>query len=292
MIHLLGNFAGVFSNIIKMLTWAIAYNDTAIILFYYRNKGSHNDNPQIVPFVGNPHDSLDKNIFYKFFQYSDCSSSNSFLYIDQFTMGFPGGMIEGQVPTCMVNWPGLGIYSNPAFYRDPNLPEIRALYHKYCQKYLRFTPWFREEIEKENSMLQFHRSQGKRILAVFIRSTIHYQGFNVMNIINEIQKELIHYDYVLPFTQVEPFFELCKQAFQEKCICLSRQRLSSDRDWEKNVSDGQFEKEVQMSITDVYLASQCDHVMSGASNMFLGCLFFNPTIPFTLYDELKDSMTG
>lgn len=292
MILLLGNFAGVFSNILKMLTWAVASSGTYTMLFYYRNKGGHNDDASVIPFTGHPYDSIDKNIFYKYFRYPDCVSEKTFLYCNDFNMGFPPGMLVGELPACMSNWPSLGIYSNPAFYRDPHLPEIRSLYHTHCQKYLRFTPWFEEEIQKENSILQSYRSQGKRILAVFLRSTIHYKGFNIYNIIDEIQKDLVNYDYVLPFTQVEPFFELCKQRFQEKCICLPRDRLSSDRDWEKNVTDEQFEKEVKMSIIDVYLASQCDHVMSGASNMFLGCIFFNPTITFTLYDELKNSMTG
>ena len=53
------------------------------------------------------------------------------------------------------------------------------------------------------------------------------------------------------------------------------------------MSDEEFEEEFKIAILDVYVASQCDIVLGGASNMFAGSLFFNPKVPFFFLEELK-----
>jgi hypothetical protein len=149
-----------------------------------------------------------------------------------------------------------------------------------------------EVFEDELSILRMLQGEGKRILAVFIRTTVHYNGYNVQNVLDEIYEIQEEYDYILPITQVKPFYNQLIETYGKKCICLARNRVDFDQDWWSNTTDEPFEDEFRMCIADVYLASQCDFLISGASNMFLGSLFFNPSVPFKLYKELETRTTG
>jgi hypothetical protein len=84
---------------------------------------------------------------------------------------------------------------------------------------------------------------------------------------------------------------MLKQKYPEKVISFSRKRLNIDTDWEKNVSDEVFEEEVKMAIIDSYLMSQCDAILAGISNMLLMSMFFNPTVPVTLFESIKGDTT-
>jgi hypothetical protein len=53
------------------------------------------------------------------------------------------------------------------------------------------------------------------------------------------------------------------------------------------MSNEEYFQEVEECLIDVLLASQTSHVMSGASNMFLGTLVINPEITFDLFESLK-----
>ena len=87
MILVLGNFAGVFSNILKLLSWSIQAKDSDTILFYYTNK-SNNDDWRIMPFQNYEQD-LQKIFFYKYFQIPQECSLQTFLQANKFEMGYP-----------------------------------------------------------------------------------------------------------------------------------------------------------------------------------------------------------
>ena len=54
-------------------------------------------------------------------------------------------------------------------------------------------------------------------------------------------------------------------------------RLSEMEDWKStNITADDFEKEVTTAIIDMYLGSQCDMVMGGASNLVFSALILNP----------------
>ncbi len=306
----LHNFAGLGCNLVKYLSWTLLYSmDPNIkILYYYRNKKNirdGNDNPNVF-FIEKFEDLVEKNLFYKFFQYPPGCSSESFTQDARFTLSFPTEIPIAFLPPCFANFPRLFpeqikdekvsflFGSNRAFYRDPLLPFIRQAFYEQIQKKLQFQPWFQEEIQKELKVIQNLQKQGKKVLSALVRFSCHYKGpsFEFEDIVNEIEMHLQNYDYLLLTTQVNPTFKLIKERFGDKVISFERKRLDGDIDWQKNVSDEVFEEEVKMAIIDTYLMSQCDAILSGMSNMLLMSIFFNPKIPFTLYETIKAETTG
>jgi hypothetical protein len=197
------------------------------------------------------------------------------------------------LPGILQSYPNAYIFTNPKVYFDPNFPSIRHLYSEHLWKRLQFTPYMKSFFEDELSMIQMIQSEGKKVLAVMIRSTILYpEGYNIESVSEEIHELQKEYDFLLPLTQVKPFYNRLIETYGRKCIFLSRNRVDEDQDWWFNTTDDPFEDEFRMAIADVYLASQCDFIISGASNMFLGALFFHPTVPFKIYKELETNITG
>ena len=209
-----------------------------------------------------------------------------------FEMNYPT-IPKENLPDILQPYTNAFIYANPKVYFDPNFPKIRQLYANHLSARLQFTPFMKSFFEDELSMIQMLQSEGKKILAIMIRSTIHYpQGCNIQSVFDEIHEIQKEYDYILPLTQVKPFYNTLLENYGRKCIYLSRNRVDHDQDWWHNTTDEPFEDEFRMAIADVYLASQCDFIVSGASNMLLGALFFNPTVPFKIYKELETKTTG
>jgi hypothetical protein len=287
MIVVLGNFAGVFSNVCKFLTWSLLLKETDTLLFYYTNKGAQNDSIRTLPFQ-NYEDDTKRIFFYKYFEYPPNSSLETFLKRDTFEMGYPI-IPKESLPTYLQHYENGFFFCSPSVYADPYFPFIRKLYHSQIEKRLQFTPSMKAFIEPELQLLRAKQSEGKKILAVFLRSTSHFVNYNVDSLFQEIEDIIVNYDYILPITQIRPFLERTLQQFGEKCIRLPRNYLSADIDWiHQTLSDKEFEDEVQTAIADVYLASQCDLVMGGASNMFMGALLFNPNVPYKVFKELKE----
>jgi hypothetical protein len=63
--------------------------------------------------------------------------------------------------------------------------------------------------------------------------------------------------------------------------------VNEDDDW-VDVSNLDYEKEFINSFSDVFIASQCDFIIGGSSNMMLGALIINPNIKFKLFECLKN----
>jgi hypothetical protein len=55
------------------------------------------------------------------------------------------------------------------------------------------------------------------------------------------------------------------------------------------MSNEEYIKEVEECLIDVFLASKTSHILSGASNMFLGALTINPEITFDVFEFLKSN---
>jgi hypothetical protein len=306
----LHNFAGAGCNLVKYLTWTLLYSKdpTVKVLFYYRNKRfpyDANDNPNVF-YIETFEDLVEKNLFYKLFQYPAGCSDNSFTKDAKFTLSHPTEYPVALLPPCFTNFPTLFpscvkdgkvcliFGAQRALYRDPLLPEIRQAFYEQIQKNLQFQPSFQQEIQKELQVIQDIQKSGKKVLASFVRFSSFYKGpsFEIEDVIKEIGSHLQSYDYLFVTTQVDPTFQLVKERFGDKVISFERKRLQGDVDWEKNISDEAFEKEVKMAIIDSYLMSQCDAILSGMSNMFLMSIFFNPTVPFTLFETIKAESTG
>ena len=287
MILVLGNFAGVFSNLCKLLQWSLCKKENDTILFYYTNKFQHNDFFHVVPY----HDyETDRHriFFYKVFEFPKGCSFDTFVEPHTFEMGYP--QIEKEtLPPCLQSYESGFVFCSPRVYKDPEFPQIRKLYHEHFQRRLPFTSEMKEFLRPELFLLTKIQTEGKRVLAVFLRSTCHFEGYNVENVFDELKRTMKDYDYVLPITQIRPFLERVRNEFQEKCICFPRTYLPGDTDWTVQVlDDEEFFLEFRNVIADVYLASQCDFILGGSSNMMLGALFMNPTVPFKLFKELED----
>jgi hypothetical protein len=286
MILVLGNFAGVFSNLCKLLTWSLILKDSDSILFYYTNKGNENDNVRVLPFQNYGEDTK-RIFFYKYFEYPEGCSLESFYERDRFEMGYPSISNEA-LPSFLQKYPGGFFFCNPKLYLDPDFPAIRHLYNAHLQKRLRFTESMKAYIEKDLSVIRGVQQQGKKVLAVFLRSTCHFRNYNVDAVFSELRYVMKDYDYIYPVTQIGAFLQRCIQEFGNKTLVFERRYLNQDVDWTRPMSDEDFELEFRDAIADVYMASQCDFIMGGSSNMFLGALFFNSQIPFQLFAELAD----
>jgi hypothetical protein len=287
MIVVLGNFAGVFSNVCKFLTWSLVLKESDTILFYYTNKGAQNDSIRALPFQ-NYEDDTKRIFFYKYFEYPPNCSLETFFKRDTFEMGYPI-IPKESLPLYLQHYENGFIFCSPSVYTDPSFPFIRNLYNSHIEKRLHFTPSMKAFLQPELNTLQSIQSQGKKILAVFLRSTCHFTSYNINAVFQEIEEVLENYDYILTITQVRPFLDRILQQFGDKCIRLPRNYLSDDVDWTtQNFTDKEFEEEFRNAIADVYLASQCDFIMGGASNMFMGALFFNPNVPYKVFKELKE----
>jgi hypothetical protein len=273
MILVLGNFAGVFSNLLKLLNWSIVLKENDILLFYYTNKKEHNENGHIVPFLSYGGD-LSRIIFYKYFEFPKDCSIETFLEDSRIEMFYP---------------PESKYTPTNTLYFQSDFPLIRQTYYEQIQKRLHFTSYMKSFLENEVSLLRRYQAEGKRILAVYLRSNGHFiDPFNIDTLFQEIHSIAKEYDYVVPITQIQSFFDRSKEEFQEKILSFPRNYLQDDVDWKKNVSDEDFEQEFRLAIQDVYLASQCDFILGGPSNMLLGSLFLNPTVSFKIFDELKN----
>ncbi len=289
MILVLGNFAGVFSNLLKLICWSIKLKEEDTILFYYTNK-SDNNNPRVLPFHDYTND-MSRIFFYKYFEYPTGCSLESFHQANQFEMGFPE-ISKESLPSFVHPYSNGFIVCSAALYKDPNLPQIRQLYHEHMKKRLQFTPLMQEFIHDDLYFIKTLQAQGKRVLAVFIRWTNHYGSYDVDTLFQEIQEISKSYDYVLPITQIYPFFQRIVALLGDKCIQFPRKYLPDNLDWCRPMSDEEMEEEFRCAIRDVYLASQCDCVLGGSSNLFLGALLWNPAVSFKVFDELSNKNGG
>lgn len=289
MILVLGNFAGVFSNLIKLLCWSIKCKEEDQILFYYTNKPDNND-WRILPFQEYQHD-LNKIFFYKYFEYPEGCSVETFMKVNQFEMGFPE-IESSALPSFLQSYKNAFIPCSAKLFQDPQFPDIREYYSAHISKRLRFTPLMKNYMDEDLSVIRDYQAHGKRILAVFIRWTNHFGSYSIDSLFEEIQTTAKDYDYVLPITQIGPFFLKAQSLFGEKCLTFNRRYLADNVDWCRAMSDEEYEEEFRSAIKDVYLASQCDFVLGGSSNLFLGALLWNPTVPYKVFDELQHKNGG
>lgn len=178
---------------------------------------------------------------------------------------------------------------NINLYNDNQfLPIIRREYNKQWNK-LKLSEQVQIELQKEEEKIK-----GKKVLAIMIRCSKHYFATELFldNLIKEVETRINEYDNILVLTQVKDFFDRFVEHFGDKCIFPNRERISGDIDWKGGrgvcMSDEEYVKEVEECLIDVFLASKTSHIMSGASNMFLGALSINPEVSFDIFDSLKN----
>ena len=302
---LLGNYGGTFCNTQKYLLWCLVKKEEDTILFFYANKADHT-HPKMPPFDPNKFytaEEQDRNIFYKFFEYPQGMNKTDIVKIDVFEMNYPCFLDKSTYEKYGLNpFPesfslhdNNFIFTNKLF-SDPNLQFYRILFNNLWKKHLIPTKKLQDTIDIELATILKLKNQGNRILATFIRTPLHFseneKAYEFTDLLNEIIEEMKDYDYLLPITQVGPYYDILIKQFPTNMIKLDRIRLPEMMDWtSQKLDDIKFENEVRTAIIDVYLASHCDTAIGGSSNLFISTLLLNPEIKFKIFKclEGKDS---
>lgn len=176
------------------------------------------------------------------------------------------------------------IFMNCNIYTNEHLQKIREIYHHY------FTQLIWSDTLK-NYVNQRMISNPSKTIAVTIRIPRHYgqstKNEYIYSIIDELKELSKDYENILLLTQIKKYKELIINEFGKKVIWLECNLVDEDADW-VDTPNLDYEKEFFNSFTDVYIASQCDFIIGGSSNMMLGALIFNPNIKFKLFECLKD----
>lgn len=297
------NAAGTFSTILKYLSWmevsGNADNNIKVYL-HHTNKTNYNGNclpSEYMIVTGN--DSIKNeyikndtflNIFDKnsnIFTIKDITNEN-FIIIEEYPRNFLDYIKN--YPESLNKDPRGGIIGN--YFDTDYLNLVRYSLNKQWLKF-RFNQLFEAKLKYEIDKVL---PANKKILCAMVRYAQHYVGWNQNydSILNEIVTQSDEYDYVLVVTICNSFLKMAKNSLGDKCIFFDRERLDDySIDWKggrgEYMTDLEYQKEVEDCIVDVIAASKCDKIISGASNMLMGALIFNPTINFNIFNTLKTS---
>jgi len=306
---LLGNFAGLGSNLVKFLDWCLIKEKDDQILMFYANKnllgpyGSwNNQDMNVIPFR-NLKEDISNNIFYNFFEMpytltqEDIINNNLFLMKHPFLLENYKEKYPEEIDK-LFNYSGK--YKTQKILPLINTPEfikIRHLYYNVAEQYLKPTQLLRDSIGETGDIIKTLQSAGKKVLCVMIRSRHHFNRrlpnrTNYIDIImEEITNQMINYDYILPITQVDKYYHSVINTFGDKCIKINRKLIPEDVEWLTDVNDQDFYEETKYAIVDIYLASMCDHVIGSESNMFYLAAYFNPNNKISVFNLLEDIMS-
>lgn len=295
---IVGNSAGAFSTILLYLKWMVVKKFTTSNLslyFYWSNKTDFYGNSLFDYNSSNyrilNYNQVDKVYFERPNLYDDLfeKKQNKNLDFDVYTEDHPYTMANMIDSYPDIFWKHTGDGSSINQYFDiESLATIRNLYHNEWNE-LGLSKNIKLKIEEETKIFK-----EKKTLAVMLRCSRHYfDKFDINDLLNETKKYMKDYDNLLIITQIEEFFDLFLKEFGDLCIFPNRKRISGDSDWKGNdgskiMTSEEYVKEVEDCIIDVSLVSKADHILSGASNMFLGALIMNPNITFNIFDSLKD----
>jgi hypothetical protein len=169
---------------------------------------------------------------------------------------------------------------------------VRKIYNDIYNKYLKLTDEFELTLQDELKHIKTLQKEGKKILCVMIRMHI-YDGDNPISFLDKLiinmDEKMTEYDYILPITQIDIFYDKISEHFKEKCLKFERKRLPCNTDWLKDVTDDEFENEIKYALLDICIASECNYILSGLSNMFIAAIIRNINVQSSLFKELIDT---
>jgi hypothetical protein len=169
------------------------------------------------------------------------------------------------------------------------------LYHE-CYNKFKWTPYLKNHIENNIKLIP----NPKKTVAVFLRCTVHYSGIKeyLKNTIDELKVIMQNYDKLFLVTMIKEVIKELTDVFGDKIILLQDKNMvdTLNHDWSGVFVDNKYTpleiddyaKECVQCFTDVYLASTCDYILGGSSNMFLGALIINPTVKFKILDVFNN----
>lgn len=286
---IVGNAAGAFSSILKYFSWLeIEKCNDISVYFHWQNKTKYDGNAVLsYPLQRYNENIIENNIFQEIFSFNEKNCDfykKNFGHDTVYAECYPANFNFKFPPS--LKYEGKGAYI--AQYRE-DISSTRLAFNDQWKKFN-----FSERLQKKYALEKIESN--KKILCVMLRCSAHYFGlFNMDSIISDIkstmEKEECEQLYVM--TQVNPFLNKIVDYFGNHiCIIPNRTRNETDSDWNggKNIpmTDVEFLKETEESIIDVLNASNCTHIIGGASNMLLGALCFNPKINFTIFNAVSD----
>uniref|UniRef100_A0A6C0IAZ5 Uncharacterized protein n=1 Tax=viral metagenome TaxID=1070528 RepID=A0A6C0IAZ5_9ZZZZ len=291
---LICNSGGLGCSLYKYIEWHIFKNDSNTFYMFYGNKGINNDSLAVFPF-DNISTDIHKNIFYKFFKFPENKTIDNLIDNNNVKItAFPWSD-----PNIIAHYPDIiksvcelekgshiGCLNILKKINTPEFLEIRKIYNDLCDKYLKLTDEFEVTLQNELKYIKSLQKQGKKILCVMIRMHI-YDGDDPISFLDkliiEIDEKMIEYDYILPITQIDIFYDIICNHFKEKCIQIERKRLPCNTDWLKDVTDDQFENEIKYALLDICIASECDYILSGVSGMYVTAIMRNINVQSSLF---------
>lgn len=290
---IIGNCAGTFSTVLKYLSWMVIEDipeNQLSLQYHWANKTDFDGNTYYRLYKVKREQVYDcflerPNLINLLFDCDKIELSSDF---EEYVECYPHLSLDliKRCPEFLIKYKGGGWDVNQ-YSDDKTLSFIRKIYNHYW-KNLKLSNYLSSKLDQESKILT-----GEKILTVMIRYSGHYLESDVLlnNLIEEVKSKVKDYDKILLLTQVQEVFDIFIQTFGDLCIFPERERISGDIDWKGGrgvcMSDEEYVKEVEECIIDVFLASKTSHIMSGASNMFLGALTLNPQITFDLFESLK-----
>jgi hypothetical protein len=223
-------------------------------------------------------------------QYLNWNVPSNFIYVENYPVEFRDLLTQYEID--QIPYHGRGGFTG--LYRDPK--KILNARTKLGRQFSKFQlrPEIEKEITEEATCLE-----NKKTLGIMLRYSNHYiqqRRFRKVNIlksaISAIEENIDYYDQIMVFTIVQPFLDaIIKKFGSKKVVFPNRERLGIDTDWggsENTVemSNLEYSIEYRNAFIDVYLASMTQKLLGGSSNMFLGALSLNPTLPFELFIKL------
>jgi hypothetical protein len=289
------NIAGFFSNFFKVLNWELLNNNNNIIIPYFISRSIKYISLDFTNYIDRTIYENSENIWEKMFY--PIREYNKIDLLDKnniFTYDFPSNC-QNMYPYPLNNIRNGYIFCEYAIYNHPLLPQIRQLYHE-CYNKFKWTPYLKNHIENNIKLIP----NPKKTVAVFLRCTIHYNGIKeyLKNTIDELKVIMQNYDKLFLVTMIKEVIKELTDVFGDKIILLQDKNMvdTLNHDWSGVFVDNKYTpleiddyaKECVQCFTDVYLASTCDYILGGSSNMFLGALIINPTVKFKILDVFNN----
>lgn len=287
---IVGNAAGAFSSILKYFSWLeIEDHNPVSVYFHWQNKTNYRGNTLLNYSLARYNENIIiNNIFDRFFSLDqkNCDlHKQTFDFNTMYAECYPKNM-NFKYPSSLKH-DGQGLHISQ--YKE-DISDTRFAFNKQWKKFK-----LSESLQKKYIQEKFEFNA--RTLCVMLRCSAHYYGFFDMDSILkdiEFSMEKNQCDKIYVMTQVNPFLQKIINRFGiNRCIVPERLRNETDSDWNgghENIAmtDADFIRETEECIIDVLNASNCNHIIGGASNMLLGALCFNPEVNFTIFNAVSD----
>jgi hypothetical protein len=294
---MIGSSAGTFSTILRFLSWMLVEdisNNNVSLGFHWPNKTDFEAN-SFFKYDGTyrnwyfnqvPQHLLERHNYINDIFTIEQKKLDFDFYVEDHVYTFRDSIKV--YPDILTKHDGAG-FDISQYFKEESLSQLRKLYSEQWKK-LGLSDYIQNKINKELEIIK-----GKKVLTVMIRYSGHYldHELSIDEILNEVESKIEDYDNILVITQINNFLNSFVQRFGTLCIFPERLRFNEHRDWKGNdgmkiLSNEEYLREIEDCIIDVVLASETNHIISGASNMFLGALCINPNISFSIFNSLKD----